>query len=98
MHLDEKTPHLHIDYVPVADGSLLYAPNLKIDSLTPEQERLLRATRNYAVTHSKNAGFDDIAQDIEKNYGLTKGIQNRIDELTPKPQINKRSYDYDLGD
>jgi hypothetical protein len=81
-----------------ANGSLLYDPNLKIDSLTPEQEPLLRATRNYAVTHSKNAGFDDIAQDIEKHYGLTKGIQNHIDELTPKPQIKKRSYDYDLGD
>jgi len=56
-----------------ANGSLLYDTALKLNNLTLEQERLLQATRNYAVTHSKNAGFGDIDQDVEKHYGLTKG-------------------------
>ena len=80
-----------------ANGSLLYDPALKIENLTPEQERLLQATRNYAVTHSQNAGFEDIAQDVEKHYGLTKGIQNHIDDLTPKVNAKKRNYDHGLG-
>lgn len=79
-----------------ANGSLLYDTALKLNNLTLEQERLLQATRNYAVTHSKNAGFEDIAQDVEKHYGLTKGMQNEIDELTPKP-TKRRSYDHGLG-
>ena len=80
-----------------AIASLLFDPDLKIEGLKPEQERLLQATRNYAVTHTKNAGFDNIAQDIEQHYGLTKGIQNHIDELMPKPHTKKRSYDHGLG-
>ena len=78
-----------------AIASLLYDPDLKLADPTPTQERLLQAIRNYAVTHSKNAGLDDIAQDIEKHYGLTKGIQNHIDELMP--QTKKRSYGHEIG-
>lgn len=50
MHLGEKMPHLHIDYVPVANGSLLYDPNLKIGSLTPKQERLASHTQLHRYT------------------------------------------------
>ena len=62
----------------------------------PEQKRILQATNNYAIKYSKNVGFDDIAQNIEKYYGLSKGIQNHIDELTPKPQTKSKSYGLSL--
>ena len=75
-----------------ANASLLFDPKLKIANITPEQERLLQATRNYAALHSRNEGFEDIAQDVEKHYEITKGMQTKIDELTPKPQIKKRDY------
>jgi len=64
--------------------------------MKPEQERLLQATRNYTATHSKNAEFIDIAQDIEKHYALPKSMQNHIDGLTHKSQTKKRSYDHGL--
>jgi hypothetical protein len=79
-----------------ANASLLFDPDLKIENITPAQERLLQATRNYAAKHASNEGFDDIVQDIQKHYGLTKGIQNHIDELTPKPQTKKRSTGHSL--
>jgi hypothetical protein len=78
-----------------ANCSLLYDPALKLNNPTPEQERLLQATRNYAAAHSRNAGFEDIAQDIEKHYGLSQGIQNHIAELMPKP-TRKKSYEHGL--
>jgi hypothetical protein len=85
-----------IEAMAKANASLLHDPKLKIEGLNPEQTRILQATRNYAIAHSKNARFDDIAQNIEKYYGLTKGIQNYIDELTPKPpkKIKERSQSY----
>ena len=80
-----------------ANASLLFDPKLKIANITPEQERLLQATRNYAALHSRNEGFEDIAQDIEKHYEITKGMQTKIDELIPKTQTKKRSHGYDRG-
>jgi len=87
--------YLSIGAMAKANASLLYDPALKIANITPEQERLLQATRNYAAMHSRNEGFEDIAVDVEKHYEITKGMQNKIDELTPK--IKKRSYDHGLG-
>jgi chromosome segregation ATPase len=78
-----------------AVSSLLCDPDLKIDSLTPVQERVLQAVRNYAVTWAEKAGFTDVADDIRKYYGISKGIQSHIDELTPKPH-KRRSYDMGL--
>ena len=73
-----------------AVNALLYDPALIIEGLTPQQERLLKAIPNYAIGWAENAGFDDIAGDIQKHYGISKGIQNHIDELTPKlPKCNK---------
>jgi hypothetical protein len=83
-----------IEAMAKANASLLHDPKLKIEGLNSEQIRILQATRNYAIAHSKNARFDDIAQNIEKYYGLTKGIQNHIDELTPKTKVKKRSQSY----
>jgi len=69
---------------------------MKIPNITLAQERLLKATRNYAAKYASNEGFDDIAQDIQKYYALSEGMQKHIDELTPKPQTKKRGYDHGL--
>jgi len=79
------------------NGCLLFDSELKIANITPAQERLRIATRTYAAAHSRNSDFEDIAQEIEKHYGLTKGMQNHVDDLTPKPQTKKRSYDHGRG-
>jgi len=42
--------------------------------------------------HARNEGFEDIAVGIEKHYEITKGMQTKIDELTPKMQTRKRGY------
>ena len=79
-----------------AVNALLYDPALVIEGLTPQQERLLKAVPNYAIGWAENAGFDDIAEDIRKHYGISKGIQNHVDELTPKPLKRNKSYGHSL--
>jgi len=88
--------YIYLEAMAKANGSLLYDPALKIANITPEQERLLQAIRNYAIQHTRNAGFSDLAQDIEKHYGITQGMQNHIDELMPKVQTKKRDYSHSL--
>jgi hypothetical protein len=78
-----------------ANASLQFDPALKLDNPTPAQERLLQATRNYAKGWAESMGFNGIAQDIDKHYEISKGIQNNIDDLTPK-KTKKRSYDHGL--
>ena len=79
-----------------AINALLYDPSLIIKGLTPQQERLLKAIPNYAIGWTENAGFNDIAEDIRKHYGISKGIQNHIDELTPKSLKRNKSYGHSL--
>ena len=93
---DLRNAYTSVGAIAKANGYLLFDAEMKIANITPVQERLLQATRNYAATHSRNADFEDIAQDIEKHYGLTQGMQNKIDELMPKQQTKKRSYDHGL--
>ena len=50
---------------------------------------------NYGEKWAGNAGFIDIAEDIEKHYGISPGIQNCIDDLVKKT-TRKRSYDHSL--
>ena len=57
---------------------------------------LFRSIPNYAIAWAKNAGFDDIAEDIQKHYGISKGIQKHIDELMPKPLKRNKSYGHSL--
>jgi len=92
---DLRNAYTSLGAMAKANCSLLHDPDIKLDSPTPAQERLLQATRNYAKGWAENMGFNDIAQDIDKHYGISKGIQNHIDDLTPK-QTKKRSYDHGL--
>lgn len=99
--VDELTEGLKGAYSSVgsiaqAVNALLYDPALIIEGLTPQQERLLKAIPNYAIGWAEKAGFSDIAEDIQKHYGISKGIQNQIDELTPKPPKRNKSYGHSL--
>jgi len=82
----------YIEALAKANGALLYDPALKIANITPDQERLLQATRNYAVQRTRNAGFEELAQCINDYYVITDGMQKHIDELKPKVQTKKRDY------
>jgi len=93
-----KNAYVSLGAMAKANGSLLWDDDssLKIDSLTPAQERLLKATRNYAANFARRAGFEDIAKDIEKHYGITQGMQEQITELMPKPKEIDRGWDMEL--
>ncbi|HCC34293.1 MAG TPA: addiction module antidote protein, HigA family [Ruminococcaceae bacterium] len=90
-----KGAYSNVGSMAKAINAILYDPALIIEGLTPPQERLLKAIPNYAVTWAKKAGLTEIAEDIEKHYEISPGIQKHIDELTPKPKRNK-SYGHSL--
>lgn|GEM_PF-5523001 len=77
-----------------AIGMLLHDKEHCIKHLTKKQEMALKAIQNYGIKHVENAGFDEIAQNMRKYYGFTKGIQDVINELMPKPpQRGKGGYE-----
>jgi len=41
-------------------------------------------SKNSHLQQPKTIGFNNIALDIEKHYGLTQGMQDHVDELTRK--------------
>jgi hypothetical protein len=72
-----------------AVGMLKYDDgDYKIESLSPKQERLIDGVADYAAQWAKREGYADLADEIEKNIGISKGIQAKIDERAPKA----RSY------
>lgn len=79
-----------------ADGSLLWDDSLKIKNITPQQKRLLLAKRDYAIKMAVDAGFEDIAEDIKKHYGVMEGIRRCVDERMPKER-GRRDWDYEPG-
>ena len=88
--------YIRIGAMAKANASLLCDPALKIANLTESQERVLKAAQNYAAAHARNEGFEDVAVDIEKHYGITEGMQDKINELLPKPQVRRRDYNHSL--
>lgn len=56
--------------------------------LSPKADKLLEGNRHYAIKWLKQLGKDELAKDVETHTGISKGIQNRIDELTPKRTIS----------
>jgi len=89
---DLNNAFLYLEAMAKANNTLLFDDRLKLANMTPEQERLLKATRNYAIQRIRNAGYEELAQGVEKYHEITSGMQNHIDELTPKPQTKKRDY------
>ena len=67
-----------------AIGMLKYSDDDYKASLTEQQGRLIDAIAKYSEYWAKYDGFDDLAEDIRKHIGISKGIQNEINELMPK--------------
>ncbi len=60
----------------------------KVD-LTPKQARLIDGVANYSAYWANKDGYPDLAEKINKEIGISKGIQTEIDELTPKKTISR---------
>lgn len=77
-----------------AVGMLKYDTHEYRASLTTAQYRLIDAIANYSAEWADRDGFHDIAQSIRQEVGISKGIKDEIEELTPKKYIsheNERS-------
>lgn len=62
----------------------------KVDGLTKKQERLIDGVAEYGAKWAKEDGFPEMAEDMEKHIGISKGISNIIE-----PQAPKRSRGHD---
>lgn len=61
-----------------------------VDNLTEKQEKLIDGISTYASKWAKEDGHPDIAEDMDKHIGISKGIQA---EITP-PKQHYHSHDY----
>jgi len=66
--------------------------NFKLQNPTKNQAVLLKAIQQYGIRHTKAAGFEKIANDMGKYFGISKGLQQDIDELMPKPPVVSRDW------
>lgn len=62
----------------------------KVEGLTKKQERLIDGVAEYGAKWAKEDGFPEMAEDMEKHIGISKGISNIIE-----PQAPKRSRGHD---
>jgi hypothetical protein len=62
----------------------------KVEGLTAKQEKLIDGVATYASKWAKEDGHPDIAEDMDKHIGISKGIQA---EITP-PRQHYQSHDY----
>ena len=73
-----------------AVGMLKYDKNGDYKAeLTPHQERLIDGVANYSARWAKNDGHPDLSEKIKKEIGISKGIQDEIDELVPKKNLSR---------
>lgn len=56
----------------------------KVDGLTKKQERLIDGVAEYGAKWAKEDGFPEMAEDMEKHIGISKGIEKIIDPPAPK--------------
>jgi len=78
--------YMSISAICKAVGMLKYDDNqgYKVYGLSEKQDRLIDAISNYGANWAEHDGLNDVADDIRKHIGLSKGIQNEIKELEPK--------------
>lgn len=62
----------------------------KVEGLTKKQERLIDGVAEYGAKWAKEDGFPEMAEDMEKHIGISKGISNIIEPPAPK-----RSHSHD---
>ena len=71
-----------------AVGMLKYDDgDYKVESLSPKQARLIDSLADYAAYWAKQDGYPDLAVEVEKKIGISAGIQDKINERTPKPRV-----------
>lgn len=76
-----------------AVGMLKYdkTSGYKVAELTPKQSKLIDGIAEYGAKWAKEDGFSEMAEDMEKHVGISKGIAETID-----PPQRQRSYDWDM--
>lgn len=79
LHLDESTPHLHIDYIPVAHG---YEKGLQVrnslDKALKEQGVEGKANKRENSTHNWQEGEKDRLEGIMREYGLERSSEKGL--------------------
>lgn len=65
----------------------------KVPDLTKKQEKLIDGIAEYGAKWAKEDGFPDMAEDMEKHIGISKGIADTIEP--PRRQIS-RGWDMEL--
>lgn len=65
----------------------------KVDGLTKKQERLIDGVAEYGAKWAKEDGFPEMAEDMEKHIGISKGIEKIID---PPAQKRSRGWEMEL--
>ena len=65
----------------------------KVPDLTQKQEKLIDGIAEYGAKWAKEDGFPDMAEDMEKHIGISKGIEDTIEP--PRRQIS-RGWDMEL--
>lgn len=65
----------------------------KVPDLTQKQEKLIDGIAEYGAKWAKEDGFPDMADDMEKHIGISKGIADTIEP--PRRQIS-RGWDMEL--
>lgn len=65
----------------------------KVPDLTQKQEKLIDGIAEYGAKWAKEDGFPDMAEDMEKHIGISKGIADTIEP--PHRQIS-RGWDMEL--
>lgn len=65
----------------------------KVPDLTKKQEKLIDGIAEYGAKWAKEDGFPDMAEDMEKHIGISKGIADTIE--LPRRQIS-RGWDMEL--
>lgn len=52
-------------------------------NLNEKQSRLIDAVTNYGASWIKSKGYPEIAENMQKRIGISRGIQNELNELNP---------------
>lgn len=70
--------------------TLAYGNN-RLSSLPQYAKTLIDANSHYTAVRCKNHGYDDLAKDVQEHIGISKGIQEHIEEIDP-PQRSSYSH------
>lgn len=80
-----------------AIGMLKYdkSDGYRVEGLTKKQGRLIDGIASYAAHWARKDNFPEMAEDMEKNVGISKSIKKIIEPQTPQRK-RSRSYEMEL--